>query len=320
VPSRIGSGWHGHEAMILGEMQHGESAPRPAGFINLILQTGRRYWPIGLIFAAIAVAALATYDIGRKVESWTAASTIVIGTLPTLDGVINSSTAVIAPIEGARDLVARIGNPQFQSSVISAAQKELENSRSLVAQGVVRGIVVDDSTIRLEASAPSREAAVVLLRQAILAVQLAHAQLLEPRMQFLHEVRGGLQAALKLLNDSFRAGSLKPAPAELSADLPLADPRPRDLLALGDPRLRDQPAPPDPRSPLDRIVSYRTHIAALNFIERNIVTTGPQGGFAPVIDGPREANLEKRALLTGLGILFFSVLLTLLLHMRSGRA
>jgi len=88
----------------------------------------------------------------------------------------------------------------------------------------------------------------------------------------------GLQAALKLLNDSLRAGSLKPAPAELSADLPLADPRPRDVLALGGQRLRDQPAPADPRDPLDRLVSYRTHIATLNFIERNIVATGPQGG------------------------------------------
>ena len=208
---------------------------------------------------------------------------------------------MVQPIETARNLVVRITGPQFQRLAMRGAQQELKESQSLVAQATLRGIVLDETTVRLEAVAPAKEGAVALLYQAVLAIQKAHQELLESRIKFLGEVRDGLQVALKDLNESLKDGlsdtAQSPGEQDLSSKVPTSG----------------------RRSQLDRLVTYRTRIAALNFVERTIVPTEPQEGFVPVIDGPREANLVQVALLSGLGILFFAVLLTFLLH-RSSRA
>lgn len=285
---------------MLGEMLQSEFVPRLVRLTGRVVQAVRNYRLIALILLVIAVAVVATSGLGRKVASWTAASTIVIGTIPSFNGIMNSANDAVGPVENARSLVLRIASPEFQSAVISGAQQEL-GSRSLVAQGAVRGIVLDDTTIRLEANASSKEVAVALLHSAVLAVQKAHQELLEPKLQLLREVREGLQAALNLLGESIKSGSLlAQAPAEQGAA--------GDVPSTG------------PRSQLDRLVNYRTRIAVLNYIERTLVPTAPQGGFAPAIDGPREANLVQWALITGLIMLFFAALLTFLLHTRSGRA
>ena len=111
-------------------MLHSESVPRARGLASRVFQAARNYRLIALILAVIAVAALATSGLGRKVASWTAASTIAIGTTPSFTGIMNSADDAVGPIENARSLVLRIASPEFQSAVISGAQHEL-SSRSL---------------------------------------------------------------------------------------------------------------------------------------------------------------------------------------------
>jgi len=278
-------------------MQQGESDTRSDRFTSLIFKADRKYWLIGVMAITIAFMALAAAGVGSKVETWTATTKITIGTLPTPEAIIGTSTDLVKPIETARDLVARIAGSQFQDQVFSGARQELAASQWRVAEGALRGIVLDDG-LRLEAVAPSKEAAAALLQQAVVAIQKSHQQLMEPRLQFLREVRDVLQDALKRLNEEIKDGSIDRA--HVSA------------LAGENPSVGK-------RSLLENLVVYRTRIAALNFVERTIVPTEPQGGFVPIFDGPREANLTQRALLSGLGILFFAVLTTFLLQMRSGR-
>lgn len=278
-------------------MQQGESDTRSDRFTNLIFQADRKYWLIGLIAITIAFMALAAAGVGSKVETWTATTKITIGTLPTSEGIIGTSTDLATPIETPRDLVVRVAGSQFQDQVFSGARQELAASQWRVAEGALRGIVLDDG-LRLEAVAPSKEAAAALLQQAVVAIQKSHQRLMEPRLQFLREVRDGLQDALKQINEAIKDGSVDRA--HVSA------------LAAENPSVGK-------RSLLDSLVTYRTRIAALNFVERTLVPTEPQAGFVPIFDGPREANLTQRALLSGLGILFFAILTTFLLQMRSGR-
>jgi hypothetical protein len=276
------------------------SVPRFRTFVDS--SAVRRRWLFGLVVVTIVILAFATIGAGRKLESWTATTTILIGTSPTLAGVLNSSDTPIALAESARDLVMRIEVPQFRAAVMAGAQKELKDSKASLTGATLRGIVIGDATIRLETTAASKEEAVVLLRHAILAVQNAHRELVEPRIELLRAVRLTLQKATNMLDSSLKGANLDPLQAPSAVNAPAAD------------------APPGPRNLLDRLVDFETRIAALNYIERTVSPTEPEGGFQPSIDGPREANLVQRCLLAGLGVLLFGAVLTFSLASSARRA
>ena len=282
-------------------MQRNSSVRSAIEFAGALGEVGRKYWVMGVIALAAIIVVLAMAGVGRTVESWTASSTIQIGTLPTFDAVMNSSASTVVPIEGARSLVMRIASPEFQSAVASAARQEV-GSRPIAVQGVVRGVVLDDAIIRLEVAAPSKEAAVVMLHQAVLRIQNIHRELSEPRIQLLKEVRDGLKSAVDLLSESLKEGGASAI---------------QSLTGLG--AIADTTAG-NSRNQLDRLVIYRTRIAVLNFIERTLAATEPQGGFVPTLEGPREVNLVQRALIAGLGLFLIAAFVTFLLHARSRRA
>jgi len=256
----------------------------------------RTHWVLSLVIGAILLAALGSLAVGRKVESWTATSTIAIGKVPTLEGILGLAGAAVEPIESTRDLVTRIGAVQFQSAVLSDARKALPDSRGAFAGASLRGIVDGDSSIYLEASCASKEEAVILLRQAVLAIQAAHQRLFDPRMELLHSVRARLQDAKVLLDDALKKSKTDFTPA-----------RP-DGIATG-PAFAESPG-----ASVERMLNVDTRIALLAYLERAVRMTGPRDGLSPVMEGPREVNLVQRAILAGLGILFFVSLLTFFLR------
>lgn len=199
-------------------------------------------------------------------------------------------------MESARDLVTRIGAVQFQSTVLADARKALPDSRGAFGGASLRGIVIDDSSIRLEASSASKEEAATLLQQGILAIQAAHKRLFEPRMELFHSVRARLQDARAQLNDAFRKGSMDFTPARPEGG------------SIGVAFMES------PGASVDRILNVDTRIALLAYIERTVKMTGPQDGSSPATEGPREVNLVQRAILAGLGILLFIGLLTYFLR------
>jgi len=256
----------------------------------------RTHWVLSLVIGAILLAALGSLAVGRKVESWTATSTIAIGTVPTLDGIRGLAGAAVEPLESTRDLVTRIGAVQFQNTVLADARKALPDSRGAFAGASLRGVVVGDSSIRLEASSASKEEALTLLRQAVSAIQAVHQRLFEPRMELLHSVLARLQDAKVLLDDALKKRKTDFTPA-----------RP-DGIATG-PAFVESPG-----TSVEMMLNVDTRIALLAYLERTARMTGPQDGSSPVVEGPREINLVQRAILAGLGILFFVSLLTFFLR------
>jgi hypothetical protein len=290
---------------VAGDKSHmpmAERTPRAPAFLQLArwfhvaVRAARKHWVLSLMIGAILLAALGSLAVGRKVESWTATSTIAIGTMPTLQSILGLAGAGVEPVESARDLVTRIGAVQFQSTVLADARKALPDSRGAFGGASLRGIVVGDSSIRLEASSASKEEAATLLQQAVLAIQAAHQRLFEPRMELLHSVRARLQDARVLLNDALRKSSMDLAPA-----------RP-DGGSFGAAFVES------PGASVDRMLNVDTRIALLAYIERTVKMTGPQDGSSPATEGPREVNLVQRAILAGLGILLFVGLLTFFLR------
>jgi len=69
-----------------------------------------------------------------------------------------------------------------------------------------------------------------------------------------------------------------------------------------------------PGTSVEMMLNVDTRIALLAYLERTARMTGPQDGSSPVVEGPREINLVQRAILAGLGILFFVSLLTFFLR------
>ncbi|WP_440641597.1 hypothetical protein ACSHT2_11095 [Bradyrhizobium sp. PUT101] len=248
------------------------------------------------MIGAILLAALGSLAVGRKVESWTATSTIAIGTMPTLESILGLAGAAVEPVESARDLVTRIGAVQFQRTVLADARKALPDSRGAFGGASLRGIVIGDSSIRLEASSASKEGAATMLQQAVLAIQAAHQRLFEPRIELLRSVRARLQDARALLNDALRKGRMDFTPA-----------RP-DGISTGAVFVES------PGASVDRMLNIDTRIALLAYIERTVRMTGPQDGLSPATEGPREVNLVQRAILAGLGILLFVGLLSFFLR------
>lgn len=281
-------------------MPMAERTPRAPAFLQLArwfhvaVRAARKHWVLSLMIGAILLAALGSLAVGRKVQSWTATSTIAIGTVPSLESILGPAGAGVEPVESARDLVTRIGAVQFQSTVLADARKALPDSRGAFAGASLRGIVVGDSLIRLEASSASKEEAVTLLRQAVLAIQAAHQRSFEPRMELLHSVRARLQDARALLSDALKKMDFTPA-------------RP-DGISIG-PTLVESPG-----TSVDRMLNIDTRIALLAYLERTVRMTGPQDGSPPATEGPREVNLVQRAILAGLGILLFVGLLTFFLR------
>ncbi|WP_141937030.1 hypothetical protein [Bradyrhizobium sp. UNPA324] len=283
-------------------MPMAERTPRAPAFLQLArwfhvaVRAVRIHWVLSLVIGAILLAALGSLAVGRKVQSWTATSTIAIGTMPTLESILGLAGAAIEPVENARDLVTRIGALQFESTVLAEAQKALPDSRGAFAGASLRGIVIGDSSIRLEASSASKEEAVTLLRQAVLAIQAAHQRLSEPRMELLRSVRARLQEARALLDDALKKSKMDITPA-----------RP-DGIFTG-PVFTESPG-----ASVDRMLNVDTRIALLAYLERTVRTTGLQDGSSPATEGPREVNLVQRAILAGLGMLLFISLLTFVLR------
>jgi hypothetical protein len=240
---------------------------------------------------------MGSLGVGQKVESWNAVSTIEIGTVPTIEGIrTGTAAAMFEPVESARDLAARISTPEFQDAALADAQKALHDSRSSFAGASLRSVVLNPSSIRLEASAGSKDVAVTLLEKAIPAIQAAHQGLFESRLELLRSVRGSLQEGRALLVERLQKSN-----AELPKPLP-------DTTAAGVAPLLV------PGNEVERIVDFDVRITMLNYIERTVAQTHPQGGSAPAIEGPRDVNLVQKAILAGLGLLFFAVVLTFVLR------
>ncbi|MCK1681004.1 hypothetical protein IVA87_16685 [Bradyrhizobium sp. 147] len=284
-----------------------ERTPQASAFLPLArwsdvaAQAVRRHWILSLVIGAILLAALGSLAVGRKVESWTATTSIAIGTMPSFDGILGLSGVPVERVENARDLVARIGAIQFQDNVLADARKALRDTRGSFAGASLRGIVVDDSSIRLEASSASKEEALTLLQQAILAIQAAHQKLFEPRMELLRSVRASLQDARARLNDTLKKGDMEFAPAR--SDGTFAGPV---FVA-------------SPGASVDRMLNIDTRIAVLAYLERTGRMTASQDEASPATEGPRQVNLVRKAILAGLGMVLFIGLLTFFLR-RSARA
>ncbi|RXH40054.1 hypothetical protein XH94_15020 [Bradyrhizobium zhanjiangense] len=283
-----------------------ERTPQASAFLPLArwsdvaVQAVRTHWVLSLVIGAMLLAALGSLAVGRKVESWTATSTIAIGTMPSLESILGLPGTPIERVESARDLVTRIGAIQFQNNVLADARKALHDPQGAFAGASVRGVVMDDSSIRLEASSASKEEALTLLQQTILAIQAAHQRLFEPRMELLRSVRASLQDARVRLNDSLKKGDTDFAPAR--SDGTFAGPV---IVA-------------SPGASVDRMLNVDTRIALLAYLERTGRMTASQDELSPATDGPRQVNLVRRAILAGLGMVLFISLLTFFLR-RSAR-
>ncbi|MBR0959973.1 hypothetical protein [Bradyrhizobium japonicum] len=273
---------------------------RLARWTDVAIRTVRRHWVLSIVIGAMLLAALGSLGVGRKVESWTATATVAIGTLPSVEGILGQPGPPVERVESARDLVVRIGESQFQDNVLADARKALHDPHGAFAGASLRGIVIDDTAIRLEASSASKEEALTLLQQTVLAIQAAHQKRFEPRMELLRSVLASLQDARGRLGDSLKKGDMY-----VTASRPDGTPAGLTLMA-------------SPGGSVDGILNVDTRIALLAYIERTTRMTGPQNGYSPATQGPREVNLVQRAILAGLGIVLFIGLLTFLLK-RSAR-
>ena len=273
---------------------------RLAKWTDVAIRTIRRSWLLSLAIGAMLLAALGSLNVGRKLESWTATGTVAIGTMPSLEAILGQSGPTVERLESARNLVMRIGEIQFQDNVLADSRKALHKPRGAFAGVSLRGIVIDDATIRLEASSASKEEAVTLLQQAVLAIQTAHQRLFEPRMEFLRSVRASLQDARARLSDSLKKGDMYITPSRPDGTAPgLA------LMA-------------SPGGSVDGILNVDTRIALLAYSERTARMTDLQNGSSPATLGPREVNLMQRAILAGLGMVLFIGILTFILKRSAG--
>lgn len=273
---------------------------RLARWIDVAIRTVRRHWVLSLAIGAMLLAALGSLGVGRKVESWTATATVAIGTMPSVEGILGQPGPPVERVESARDLVGRIGESQFQDNVLDDARKALHDPRGAFAGASLRGIVMDDTAIRLEASSASKEEALTLLQQTVLAIQAAHQKRFEPRMDLLRSVRASLEDARSRLNDSLKKGDIYVTPSR-----PDGTPAGPTLMASAG-------------ASVDGILKVDTRIALLAYSERTATMTGLRNGSSPATQGPREVNLVQRAILAGLGMVLFIGLLTFLLK-RSAR-
>lgn len=267
----------------------------PQAAVLFAIRMVRRHWVLSLAIGAMLLAALGSLGVGRKVESWTATATVAIGTMPSVEGILGQPGPPVERVESPRDLVVRIGESQFQDNVLADARKALNDPRGAFAGASLRGIVIDDNAIRLEASSASKEEALTLLQQTVLAIQAAHQKRFEPRMELLRSVRASLQDARSRLSDALKKGDMYVTPSR-----PDGTPAGPTLMA-------------SPGGSVDGILNVDTRIALLAYTERTARMTGPQNGNSPATQGPREVNLVQRAILAGLGLVLFIGLLTFLL-------
>lgn len=267
----------------------------PQAAVLFAIRMVRRHWVLSLAIGAMLLAALGSLGVGRKVESWTATATVAIGTMPSVEGILGQPGPPVERVESARDLVVRIGESQFQDNVLADARKALNDPRGAFAGASLRGIVIDDNAIRLEASSASKEEALTLLQQTVLAIQAAHQKRFEPRMELLRSVRASLQDARGRLSDSLKKGDMYVTPSR-----PDGTPAGPTLMA-------------SPGGSVDGILNVDTRIALLAYTERTARMTGLQNGYSPATQGPREVNLVQRAILAGLGMVLFIGLLTFFL-------
>lgn len=267
----------------------------PQAAVLFAIRMVRRHWVLSLAIGAMLLAAPGSLGVGRKVESWTATATVAIGTMPSVEGILGQPGPPVERVESARDLVVRIGESQFQDNVLADARKALNDPRAAFAGASLRGIVIDDNAIRLEASSASKEEALTLLQQTVLAIQAAHQKRFEPRMELLRSVRASLQDARGRLSDSLKKGDMYVTPSR-----PDGTPAGPILMA-------------SPGGSVDGILNVDTRIALLAYTERTARMTGPQNGYSPATQGPREVNLVQRAILAGLGMVLFIGLLTFFL-------
>jgi hypothetical protein len=256
----------------------------PQAAVLFAIRMVRRHWVLSLAIGAMLLAALGSLGVGRKVESWTATATVAIGTMPSVEGILGQPGP---PVER--------GESQVQDNVLADARKALNDPRGAFAGASLRGIVIDDNAIRLEASSASKEEALTLLQQTVLAIQAAHQKRFEPRMELLRSVRASLQDARGRLSDSLKKGDIYVTPSR-----PDGTPAGPILMA-------------SPGGSVDGLLNVDTRIALLDYTERTARMTGLQNGYSPATQGPREVNLVQRAILAGLGMVLFIGLLTFFL-------
>jgi hypothetical protein len=171
-------------------MNRQRSGPAPdAGsamkFVMSILW--RSKWLIG--GAAVVAAAVAfALTPANTAQVWTGKTTLTIGIAPAVDYLLQSFGPPLATIEGPRNAVARISDPEFRRQVVSRAAFEPATaavSRSMVASSL-RAIALDnDRDISVELSAGSDADLHAAFHAVAAEIDRAHNAILNRRLQLL---------------------------------------------------------------------------------------------------------------------------------------
>jgi hypothetical protein len=147
----------------------------------------RSKWLIG--GAAVVAAAVAfALTPANTTQVWTGKTTLTIGMVPAVDYLLQSFGPPLATIEGSRNAVARISDPEFRRQVVSRAAFEPATaavSRPMVASSL-RAIALDnDRDISVELSAGSDADVHAAFHAVAAEIDRAHNAILNRRLQLL---------------------------------------------------------------------------------------------------------------------------------------
>ncbi len=274
-------------------MEETRSPPPAQGSVSRgrILQTSRTWLLAALALIARGVAGGLAIAIRPNTTAgfWTATSVVKIGMAPNVDSLLGSGPPQTELIENARTLVITIGNPQFIARVAAKLTTNAQQASDLLANLNLRAVVLDDSSLRLEVTATSQQEAISALNESISLIRKTQDDLIKPKLDQIHFVRDNLQASVDWLTESLKTESAEQKPSQPSG--------PVFIFGQND-RISD------------RIVDLKLKIGLMDSIQYRLSSTGPDANLEPILDGPRQANLPKKALLAGLGALLCAIILT----------
>lgn len=274
-------------------MEENPPPPQAHGNVSRGRLQASRTWLL-LAFALIALGVAGGLAIAIRpnttVGFWTATSVIKIGMVPNVDNLlVGNGPPPIELIENARALVTTISSPQFLSRVAAKLTTNAQQSSNLLTNLNLRAVVLDDSTIRLEMTATSKQDAVSALNESISLIQKIQEDLIKPKLDQFHFIRDNLQSTLDWLTELSKTSSVEHELSQPSG--------PVFIFGQND------------RIP-DRIADLKLKIGLMDSIQYRLSSTGPDANLEPVVDGPRQANLPKKAFLAGLGALLCAIILT----------
>jgi hypothetical protein len=179
-------------------------APDAGSVLKFVMSILRRSkWLIG---GATVVAAAVAFALtpANTTQVWTGKTTLTIGMVPAVDYLLQSFGPPLAPIEGPRNAVARISDPEFRRQVVSRAAFEPATaavSRPMVASSL-RAIALDnDRDISVELSAGSDADLHAAFHAVAAEIDRAHNAILNRRLQLLQgridEAKGRIAAIEK---------------------------------------------------------------------------------------------------------------------------